>query len=372
MRAFALRALVLPCPSSTALRSLLPTPTAHIQRSDSPSSSAGTSSRMGQVLSLLPLPGRVQRRELAAKAAAKGRAAIDRPEDEDPDLWMICGLGNPGPRYEDTRHNVGFMAVDALARREGIAMDRLQETALVGRGRLCGKKVVLVKPMTFMNVSGEPIGKLSRFYRIPPARVLVIYDDLDLDTAQVRLRAKGGHGGHNGMKSIASHLQGTKDFPRIRIGIGRPPGSQPVVSWVLQDFSKAERENVDVAVQECIDLLRAVLIVGMERAVSGIRVDRDGKPIKPAHSNGKAGDKQQEQKGRQQGKQPKQAKQAKAQAEQQGGEQQEEQQQQPIVKRQKQGSAEEAAAPATAAAQEQQQQFAAANATQPVSVGAAQ
>ncbi|KAL4421231.1 hypothetical protein ABPG75_010522 [Micractinium tetrahymenae] len=249
---------------------------------------SGSAAGMGQALSLLPLPGRGQRREVAA-AAKGGRASPDRPADEDPDLWMICGLGNPGPRYEDTRHNVGFMAVDALARQEGIACDRLQETAAVGRGRFCGKKVLLVKPMTFMNVSGEAVGKLARFYRIPVERVVVVYDDLDLPNAQVRLRAKGGHGGHNGMKSISAHLQGTKDFPRIRVGIGRPPGSMPVVSWVLQDFNKAEREEIDIALQEVIDILRAVFTVGMDRAVSGTRVDREGKPIKPPHSNGKQG-----------------------------------------------------------------------------------
>ncbi|KAL4421681.1 hypothetical protein ABPG77_001222 [Micractinium sp. CCAP 211/92] len=256
---------------------------------------------MGQALSLLPLPGQGQRREVAA--AAKARPSMDRPAEEDPDLWMICGLGNPGPRYEDTRHNVGFMAIDALARQEGIACDRLQETAAVGRGRFCGKKVLLVKPMTFMNVSGEAVGKLARFYRVPPQRVLVVYDDLDLPTAQVRLRAKGGHGGHNGMKSISAHLQGTKDFPRIRVGIGRPPGSMPVVSWVLQDFSKAEREELDVALQEVIDIMRAVLTVGMDKAVSGIRVDRDGKPIKPPHSNGKQGSSSGKQGGKQGSKQ---------------------------------------------------------------------
>ncbi|KAI7835641.1 hypothetical protein COHA_010472 [Chlorella ohadii] len=220
---------------------------------------------MGQALSLLPPPLRPGRRGVAA-AAKVGKAAIDRPAEEDPDLWMICGLGNPGPRYEDNRHNVGFMAVDALARQEGIAVDRLQDNAAVGRGRFCGKKILLVKPMTFMNVSGEAVGKLARFYRIPAERVLVVYDDLDLDTAAVRLRAKGGHGGHNGMKSIAAHLQGTKDFPRLRIGIGRPPGSMPVHAWVLQDFSKAEREEIDISVQEAIDVIRSVLTLGMENS----------------------------------------------------------------------------------------------------------
>ncbi|EFN50980.1 hypothetical protein CHLNCDRAFT_141630 [Chlorella variabilis] len=183
---------------------------------------------MGQALSLLPPP--LGRRGAAAAAAAKtkaGKASIDRPGEEDPDLWMVCGLGNPGPRYESTRHNVGFMAVDQLARQEGIAVNRLQETAVVGRGRFAGKKVLLVKPMTFMNVSGEAVGRLARFYRVPAERVL--------------------------------------------------------------DFTKVEREEVDVAVHESIDIIRSVLTVGLEKAASGMRVDAAGKPILPPHSNGKQG-----------------------------------------------------------------------------------
>ena len=118
---------------------------------------------MGQALSLLP---GLRRRGGSSGAAAKAGRSADRPSEEDPDLWMICGLGNPGPRYEATRHNVGFMALDALARQEGIAVDRLQENAVVGRGRFCGKKVLLCKPAIFMNNSGEAVGRLARFYRV--------------------------------------------------------------------------------------------------------------------------------------------------------------------------------------------------------------
>ena len=122
---------------------------------------------MGQALSLLQGLRRGGSSGAASSSAAKaGRAAADRPAEEDPDLWMICGLGNPGPRYETTRHNVGFMALDALARQEAIAMDRLQEQAVVGRGRFCGKKLLLCKPAIFMNNSGEAVGRLARFYRV--------------------------------------------------------------------------------------------------------------------------------------------------------------------------------------------------------------
>ncbi|KAK9813011.1 hypothetical protein WJX72_007421 [[Myrmecia] bisecta] len=187
-------------------------------------------------------------------------------------MWIIVGLGNPGPRYADTRHNVGFQALDKLAALEGIPIDRLQSNAAVGRGRVAGQKVLLAKPMTFMNNSGEAVGKLVKFYKVPPERVLVIYDDLDLPTAKVRLRGKGGHGGHNGMRSITQHFAGNKDFPRLKIGIGRPPGTMPVASYVLQDFSAKEREEVGVAIQESLNIVRAVLTLGLEKSMSGVRL----------------------------------------------------------------------------------------------------
>ncbi|GAB4816082.1 hypothetical protein N2152v2_003128 [Parachlorella kessleri] len=233
---------------------------------------------MGQAASLFTGSKKVR---AAVPAAAKKSAGFDKPQEEDPDLWLVVGLGNPGPRYEHTRHNVGFMVIDALARMESITVDRLQENAAVGRGRCCGKKVLLAKPMTFMNNSGESVGRLARFYRVPAERILVVYDDLDLPSAKVRLRAKGGHGGHNGMKSISAHLQGSKDFPRIRVGIGRPEGQMPIPTYVLQDFSKVEREEIDVAIQEGVDLVKAVLTLGMEKAVSGVKHDQPQRPKQP-------------------------------------------------------------------------------------------
>lgn len=208
------------------------------------------------------------------KDAAAARGEVDE-DDKDP-LWLVVGLGNPGPRYDGTRHNIGFAAVDFLAKSEGIAIDKVQCNAAVGKGRIGGgrnsSRVLLAKPLTFMNVSGESVGKLARFYRVPPARILVLYDDLDTAVGTTRLRAKGGHGGHNGMRSIMSYLGNTKDFPRVRLGVSRPPGNVPVVAWVLQTFKKEEQEGVELSIREACDAVRSVLSVGLEKAVSGVRV----------------------------------------------------------------------------------------------------
>lgn len=211
------------------------------------------------------------------KDAAAARGGENDDEDTDP-LWLVVGLGNPGPRYDGTRHNIGFAAVDFLAKQEGIAVDKVQCNAAVGKGRIgvgggsSSSRVLLAKPLTFMNVSGESVGKLARFYRVPPARILVLYDDLVTVVGVTRLRAKGGHGGHNGVRSIMSHLGNTKDFPRVRLGVSRPPGNVPVVAWVLQSFKREEQEGVELSIREACDAVRAVLSVGLEKAMSGVRV----------------------------------------------------------------------------------------------------
>jgi peptidyl-tRNA hydrolase, PTH1 family len=189
--------------------------------------------------------------------------------------WLIVGLGNPGPRYDHTRHNVGFAVVDALAAAEGIDMRKLDRGsgAVLGTGTVAGKPVLLAKPMTFMNVSGEAVGRIVRQRGIPPGRVLVVSDDLDSPLGRVRLRAKGGHGGHNGLRSIVQHLGGTHDFPRLKVGIGRPAPDSPVsvAEYVLQRFSPGERAEVDGAVGECLGAIDALLAHGLERAMSGVR-----------------------------------------------------------------------------------------------------
>ena len=136
------------------------------------------------------------------------------------------------------------MAIDALAAAEGVALSATQLRASVGRGVVAGKQVLLVKPQTFMNSSGEAVVPLLKYYKVPPSRLLVIYDDLDIDVAALRLRTKGGHGGHNGMRSIITCLSGSQDFPRLRIGIGRPSGQRSVADHVLTTFDKREDQEV--------------------------------------------------------------------------------------------------------------------------------
>ncbi|XP_048500464.1 peptidyl-tRNA hydrolase, mitochondrial isoform X3 [Beta vulgaris subsp. vulgaris] len=161
-----------------------------------------------------------------------------------PKPWLLVGLGNPGKKYSGTRHNVGFEMVDAIAEAEGISMNSVSFKALFGKGYIGKVPVILSKPQTFMNVSGESVGPLVSYYKIPLNQVLVIYDDLDLPFAKLRLLPKGGHGGHNGMRSLIDHFKGNRDFPRLRIGIGRPPGKMDAANFVLRPFSKCEREEV--------------------------------------------------------------------------------------------------------------------------------
>jgi len=158
--------------------------------------------------------------------------------DDRGERFLIVGLGNPGRNHAFNRHNVGFMAVDKLALDQGIDLRRVQSKAIVGNGRLAERAIILAKPQTFMNLSGEAVGGLASFYRIPPSAVLVIYDELDIPFGVIRLREKGGAGGHNGMRSIIQHLG--NDFPRLRLGIGRPPGRMDPAAYVLQDFGRDE------------------------------------------------------------------------------------------------------------------------------------
>ncbi|WP_374685790.1 aminoacyl-tRNA hydrolase [Promineifilum sp.] len=151
---------------------------------------------------------------------------------------LIVGLGNPGRQHLYNRHNVGFMAVDKLAARHDIDLRRVQSRALVGSGRIAGRPVILAKPQTFMNLSGEAVGALARFYKIAPEALLVVYDELDIPFGALRLREKGGAGGHNGMRSIIQHLG--QEFARLRLGIGRPPGRMDPAAYVLQDFGRDE------------------------------------------------------------------------------------------------------------------------------------
>ncbi len=155
------------------------------------------------------------------------------------DFYLIAGLGNPGPRFTDNRHNIGFRAVEELAEAHRLTFSRTEHDAQTAHGTIHDKRVILAKPQTYMNESGKAVGPLSRFYKIPSEDVLVIYDDLDIPLGTVRYRQEGSSGGHRGVNSIIQAL-GTRQFPRLRLGIGRPPGRMDAAAYVLQDFSKEE------------------------------------------------------------------------------------------------------------------------------------
>lgn len=190
---------------------------------------------------------------------------------------MVVGLGNPGPRYAATRHNVGFQCLELLARRHAVALDKMQLKALVGQGWISRGservKIIFVKPLTFMNLSGESVAPLARFYQIDPADLLVIHDDLDLESGKLRLRPGGSSGGQNGIKSIIEKL-GTQEFARARVGIGRPPGRMDPAAWVLQEFSPAEHDLFVPLRERVADAVEAWLFDGMTAAMN--RFNGDG------------------------------------------------------------------------------------------------
>lgn len=186
--------------------------------------------------------------------------------------WLIVGLGNPGPEYAMNRHNVGFMVVDLLADRIGGRFKRANKAqAQVVEGRIGppgpeSRRVVLVKPMSFMNLSGGPVNALRDFYKVPVANIVAIHDELDIDYGTLRLKLGGGDNGHNGLKSMTKAFG--RDYHRVRFGIGRPPGRMQVADFVLKDFSAAERKELDYFVDRAADSVECLLAEGLERAQS--------------------------------------------------------------------------------------------------------
>ncbi len=181
--------------------------------------------------------------------------------------FLIVGLGNPGREYAANRHNVGFMCLDRLAGAHSLSFDRRQFKAQVAQGRMAGRRVILLKPQTYVNVSGAAVGAAARFYKIENDRILLIYDDLDLPQGTLRLRPEGGSGGHNGIKSIIQHL-GAANFARIRVGIGRPPGRMEPQDYVLQNFDPAEREVMDEAIERAASAVEVFLGQGLREAMN--------------------------------------------------------------------------------------------------------
>ncbi|WP_431728700.1 aminoacyl-tRNA hydrolase [Verrucosispora sp. TAA-831] len=180
--------------------------------------------------------------------------------------WLVVGLGNPGREYAGNRHNVGFLVADLLAGRLGGRFGRHRRAVaevVEGRLGLGGPKLVLVKPLTYMNLSGGPVAGLAQFHKVPPGQVIAVHDELDIAYGQVRVKCGGGEGGHNGLRSMSKSL-GTRDYVRVRFGIGRPPGRQDPADYVLSDFGAVERKELDFLVDRAADVVESVVIRGVE------------------------------------------------------------------------------------------------------------
>ncbi len=187
---------------------------------------------------------------------------------------IIAGLGNPGREYIRSRHNVGFQVIDRLAAKHGLRFSKMMSRAIIATGEINGIKVVLVKPQTFMNESGLSVGPIVKYYKADFRDLLVIYDDLDLPVAQVRMRRFGGSGGHNGMKSIIARV-GSDDFPRLRIGIGRPPGRMDPMDYVLHSFSDADLELMDEAYERAVQGIERWLVDDIDRVMNVVNAAED-------------------------------------------------------------------------------------------------
>jgi PTH1 family peptidyl-tRNA hydrolase len=182
--------------------------------------------------------------------------------------FLVVGLGNPGPSYAGNRHNVGAMVLDELAARAGVKLSPgkgKRARTLIGEGRLAGRRVVLARPTSYMNESGGPVRGLLDYHHLDPADLVVVHDELDIPFAAVRLKRGGGEGGHNGLRSVTRSV-GTKDYLRVRVGIGRPPGRQDPADFVLRDFSATERKELDLLVAEAADATEMLLERGLEGA----------------------------------------------------------------------------------------------------------
>lgn len=205
------------------------------------------------------------------------------------DWYLIIGLGNPGKEYQNTRHNVGFRTVDELARRYGLTFGKKERKAVVASGIIRDKKVLLTKPQTYMNLSGEAVRALVDFYKVDIAHILLISDDLDIPLGTLRLRASGGAGGQGGLKSVIQHL-GTQNFNRVRIGIGRPPGRMDPKDYVLQTFRGDDEITVQLVIERAANAVETWLVEGIDLAMTRHNGDIDEpkpepKAVKPVPTN---------------------------------------------------------------------------------------
>ncbi|MEE1243860.1 aminoacyl-tRNA hydrolase [Frisingicoccus sp.] len=182
-------------------------------------------------------------------------------------MYLIAGLGNPTKTYEGTRHNVGFDMIDVLGNKFGIDVTTKKHKALVGRGIIEGMRVILAKPQTYMNLSGESIREIADFYKIEPENIIIIYDDISLDVGRLRIRKKGSAGGHNGIKNIIAHL-GTQEFPRIKVGIGEKPEGWDLADYVLSKYSKEEQKALDEASEGVIGAVKLIVMDDIDGAMN--------------------------------------------------------------------------------------------------------
>ena len=182
-------------------------------------------------------------------------------------MLIIAGLGNPGKEYENTRHNAGFMVMDALAEKIGADISEKKHKALCGKGVIGGEKVILMKPQTYMNSSGESIRAAADYYKVDPEDILIVYDDISLAPGQLRIRAKGSAGGHNGIKSIIAHL-GTQEFPRVKVGVGEKPKGYDLADYVLSRFQKDERVLMEEAFERAGEAAVCMMNDTMEHAMN--------------------------------------------------------------------------------------------------------
>ena len=188
------------------------------------------------------------------------------------DRWIIVGLGNPGPEYAGTRHNVGAMVAALLAERMGARFKAHRTRCDIAEGRLAGQPVTVARPRSYMNLSGGPVAALAGFYKVPAERMVVVHDELDIPFGAVRLKLGGGDNGHNGLRSITASL-GTRDYYRVRCGIGRPPGRMDPAAYVLKEFSAAERKDLPLEIDRCADAVETLLTKGLVAAQNEYHID---------------------------------------------------------------------------------------------------
>lgn len=191
----------------------------------------------------------------------------DVREDETLSTYLIVGLGNPGREYRNNRHNAGYMVIDKLSATLEIRLSRIQSRAMTGSGKYHDSRIILAKPQTFMNLSGQAVSSLLKFYRVPLTNLLAIHDDLDLPVGALRIRPGGGSAGQKGLASIIQQL-GTQEFPRLRIGIGRPPGQMSGADYVLQDFSRDELDLIAQALSRAVQSVQVFIVDGIESAMN--------------------------------------------------------------------------------------------------------